>query len=365
MRSVLVASVVLRMGAGCWLLWRVRTLGAPSGVREPCSVVIPARDEASGVGALLDSLLPQLAAADEIVVVDDHSTDGTAAVAAARHGVRVLPSPPLPPGWTGKAWACWTGVWASNAPTLVFLDADVTAERGGLGRLLAEHEERGGVVSVQPFHRTHRPYERLSLFFNIVALMGSGACTPRPRPTGAFGPVLATSRDDYLAAGGHEAVAGAILDDVALAGRYRALSLPVSCFGGKGSFSFRMYPNGIGQLVEGWTKNFAAGARATRPLALLLVVAWISVCLQPTWWLAHSLVRRDAAAIATAVAVYALVSAQLAWMARRIGAFGRAAIAVYAVPLACFLAVFARSAALVVVRGRVRWKGRDVSTRPV
>ncbi|MEY2420143.1 MAG: 4,4-diaponeurosporenoate glycosyltransferase [Acidimicrobiaceae bacterium] len=258
----------------------------------------------------------------------------------------VVSSSPLPEGWTGKAWACATGARVSTADTLLFLDADVTVEPGGLDRVLGA--QAGGLLSVQPFHVTVRPHERLSLFFNLVAMMGTDAFTPlgqRLRSSGAFGPCLVTRRDDYEAIGGHAAVKTAVLDDVELAHRYLSSGRPVVCLGGRGSLSFRMYPDGLGQLIDGWSKNIASGAGKTRVLTLLLVVAWLSVCIQAPWlgW-----------------PVYATVVLQLAWMVRRIGRFGIATVLLFPVPLAAFLAVFVRSAFLTIVRRRVTWKGREI-----
>src|SRR5205814_44671 len=146
-----------------------------------------ARNEASTLPLLLASLRPELVPGDQLIVIDDESTDDTADV-AARGGAVVVSAPPLPEGWTGKAWACATGARIATGDTLVFLDADVIVAPGGLHRVLAAHH--GGLLSVQPFHETVRPYERLSLFFNVVAMMGTDAFTPlgtRPQPSGAFG----------------------------------------------------------------------------------------------------------------------------------------------------------------------------------
>ena len=337
--------VAVRLLAGCWLLWRIAR-PKPAAARQPCSIVVPARNEADTLPALLTSLRSELRPGDQLIVVDDSSTDDTAGV-AARGGATVVAASPVPEGWTGKAWACATGARTSTADTLVFLDADVTVEPGGLDRVVGAHQD--GLLSVQPFHTTKRPYERLSLFFNIVAMMGTDSFTPlgsRLRPSGAFGPCLVTRRDDYDAVGGHAAVKSAVLDDVELAHRYSASGRRVRCLGGKGSLSFRMYPSGVRSLVEGWSKNLAGGAGKTRALTLLFVVAWISVCIQAPWlgWF-----------------VYAAVVVQLAWMAWRIGRFGVVALVLFPIPLAVFLVVFARSAFLTVVRRRVRWKGREIS----
>jgi 4,4'-diaponeurosporenoate glycosyltransferase len=106
-----------------------------------------------------------------------------------------------------------------------------------------------------------------------------------------------------------------------------------------------MYPDGVGQLVEGWSKNMAAGARYVRVSTMLLVVAWLSLCIQAPWY---------------GPAVYTVVVAQLAWMTSRIGRFGVAALALFPIPLAAFIVVFLRSIFLTVARRRVTWKGRDL-----
>jgi 4,4'-diaponeurosporenoate glycosyltransferase len=105
------STVVTGWLAGWWLFRRVPGLprsGPEEAAAKTVSVVIPARDEAASLPGLLASLAAQTRPPDETIVVDDHSRDDTAAAAAAA-GATVLAAPALPPGWTGKAWACWTG----------------------------------------------------------------------------------------------------------------------------------------------------------------------------------------------------------------------------------------------------------------
>lgn len=350
MSAIETAWLVVRFAAGCALLWSIRrpTRVHPSRDRGAVSIIVPARDEEATLPALLASLDGELRDGDEVIVVDDHSTDATATLAP------VVAAPPVPAGWTGKAWACWTGSQAATNDLLVFLDADVTVVDGGLDRVLEAHTVLApdGLLSVQPYHVTVRPYERLSAFFNIVSMMGTDAFTVlghRRTSRGAFGPCLVTSRAAYDEAGGHASVSSAILDDVALAGRYAHSQ----CLAGRGSLVFRMYPGGLGQLIEGWTKNIAGGARVTRPTTLLAIVLWLSLCIEAAWWLA---IDRDA----SAVVIYAAVVVQIGWMLRRIGRFGAMTAVLYPVALAGFLALFARSTYLTLVRRRVRWKGRSL-----
>ena len=364
MSGARLALEALRWLTGLWLLWRIPRCRSGSARGAAVAVVVPARDEEASLPRLLASLAVQQPPPAEVVVVDDASTDATASV-ARRAGARVVAGDPLPAGWTGKAWACWTGASVTTAPTLVFLDADTELAPGGLARLVAEHDRRGGLVSVQPFHVVRRPYERLSAFFNVVAMMGVDAFSAFGRrrvPRGAFGPCLVTGREEYLASGGHRAVRGEVVEDVALAGRFRSAGRPVACLGGRGTVSFRMYPGGLAQLVEGWSKNFASGAGAARRTTLALVSLWISGCVSAAWYLGSSLLGRGAVGPAAAAALYAAYAGQLAWMLARVGRFGAATPLLFPLPLAFFLAVFARSLVLTNVRGEVRWRGRMVPT---
>jgi 4,4'-diaponeurosporenoate glycosyltransferase len=125
------------------------------------SVLIPARNEAATLPHLLAALNRQSLRPDEVIVIDDDSSDGTAAIArqsADTLGIKIIQPPPLPEGWCGKTWALHNGVQASRGDVLVFLDADTEPAPQFLQRLLAQHEQQGGLVSVQPYHRTEKPY---------------------------------------------------------------------------------------------------------------------------------------------------------------------------------------------------------------
>jgi len=367
---------IARWALGAWLLWRVPrprpgpgpSAGLPPAKNRPASrvsVVVPARNEETGIKALVDSLTVQTPLPGQLLVVDDGSTDATATLAAAA-GAQVVSAGPLPDGWTGKAWACARGAELASGEVLVFLDADTVVAPGGLDRLLGglAAQGGGGLVSVQPFHVTKRPYERLSAFFNLVGPMGTGAFTPlsgRAVPVGAFGPCLVCDRADYESVGGHAGVRSAVLDDAALARRFSLAGLPVRLLGGRGTVSFRMYAGGLAQLTEGWTKNMASGAGIVRPAILVLVVAWLSGAISAARYAVLAGMGRCRRGPATGL--YLAYVAQLAWMLRRVGRFGPLTALAFPVPLAFFLAIFARSVAATALGGQVRWKGRTVPIR--
>lgn len=308
--------------------------------------------------ALLASLGRQYRPADEVIVVDDHSSDATADLARA-WGATVVSTPALPDGWTGKTWACHRGSQAADGDVLVFLDADVTLAPEALGVLLAELRRSGGLVSLEPHHRTEALYERLSAVCNVVTLMATGAFAPlargEPASPMAFGPCMVIAAADYRRAGGHShpRVRGMIAEDVGIATEVRRLGLAVTLFAGRGVASFRMYPGGLPQLVEGWTKVLGTGARRTSPLWRAGAFMWVTASLGTAGGLLLHPGKRSLLA-------YAAWSAQVAWMLRRVGRFGAVTALAFPVPLVAFVVLFARSACLGVLGRPLRWRGRSV-----
>lgn len=332
---------------GWVLLWSSRRLPEAGSSRPAVAVVVPARDEEDALPHLLDPLIAQLRAGDELVVVDDHSTDATAAVAAA-HGATVIEPPELPPGWVGKPHACWHGTRGTAAPILVFLDADVRPGRELLDGLAAAVEDAPEAVSsVQPWHAVATPAERASVLANVVALMGSSGFTVLGRrlPTQvAFGPILAIRRDRYVELGGHAHpdVRARLTEDIALARRAGRSVL----FTSRRDAEFRMYPGGLRTTIAGWGRTIADGITATPWWTRLAVAAWV-------WSLAGGL--------AAGWPAYPLSAAQVWVLGRRAGRFGPLTAAAYPLAVLALLAMIVR-AGWNRIHGGTTWKSRRVPT---
>ena len=358
-------SVLVRWLLGWWLSRHLlplplARLDHPAAV----SVLIPARNEEATLDHVLQGLMAQTLQPLEVIVIDDHSSDHTAAIAEAAATalpMRLVKPPPLPPGWCGKTWALHNGVQHSSQPLLVFLDADTEPAPGLLESLVAQQQRLGGLVSVQPFHRTERLYEQLSLLFNLVGLM---AVPLGPRCGVAFGPAMATSREHYQRSGGHQAVASKVVEDWFLAHRYEQAGLPVSAFIGDGLLAYRMYPGGLGDLVVGFDKNFATAAGEVRWPWMLAVVLWLSGLFWAAWCLPASLLGwplvGDPNPLGHGV-IYGAYAVQLLVITQRVGRF-RWSPLVFPIPVLFFLGVFLL-AIVKLERGSVQWKGRSVSTR--
>lgn len=219
--------------------WRV----APTGVAPQAPVdiaawprvtaVIPARDEASTIGAGLDSLLRQrYPGALSLIVVDDHSSDGTADVvratmAHAHSSLSLVVAPELPPGWTGKLWALEQGIRhaesAPHAPDFLLLtDADIVYAPGALSALVARaiRDDRVLVSLMAKLH-CKTPAERAAVpafifFFRMLypfAWVNRAQCAS----AAAAGGCMLVRASALRAVGGVASIRGELIDDCALA----------------------------------------------------------------------------------------------------------------------------------------------------
>jgi len=260
------------------------------------SLLVPARNEAAVLPTTLPTWLAQ--GAEELIVLDDGSTDATPRILAAAAGVRVLTGSPLPPGWSGKNWACQQLAAAATGDVLVFTDADVAWRPGALERVIDELEATSaGLLSAWPRQRCETLGERL-----IVPLVDLLLLANLPHPlvralpfaslAGANGQLMAWRRDAYERVGGHAALPAEVLEDVRLAQRAKGLRIPLTlCLGGPW-VETRMY-RGWRQVVEGFGKNVLAAVGGS-PAALLAVwllnlaaytLPWIVGWADPRWWL--------------------------------------------------------------------------------
>jgi 4,4'-diaponeurosporenoate glycosyltransferase len=337
-----------------------------SNERHPSvSVIIPARNEANSLPVLLASLLNGDFVPNEIIVVVDQCEDGTKEVAQGE-GVTIIDSEPLPEGWVRKPWACYQGARVAKGDILIFLDADTSLEKGGLRDIVDTYLETDGIVSVQPYHKTRRLYEQLSVFFNIIMMGAMGPFTVMGdfiKPIGLFGPCVVMRKAYYFESGGHTAVKGEVVEDLALGERLKKHNRRIHCYGGRGTISFRMYPNGIRELVDGWSKGFATGAsRACIPL-LVAIIAWIGSGISATVCAIGAISGMHNTAIMWWALAYLAYAIQVQWMAFRVGTFKFYTALLFPVSLLFFITVFFRSIFFVAIKRSVMWKGVAISLK--
>jgi chlorobactene glucosyltransferase len=244
------------------------TVAAPT---PRVSIVLPARNEAVHIAACIRSIRASTWPDLELVVVDDHSTDGTGALAreaaAGDPRVKIVDAPDLPAGWFGKQWACQSGAAHATGSLLLFTDADTRHAPDLVGRMVRMRERRGAeLLSVAGHQEMGTVWERAvqpSVFTLILTRYGGADAIERatnPRDVVANGQCFMMSRRVYDAIGGHEAVRGYVAEDVMMAQAIQARGDRVSLALGIGQLSTRMY-DGLGSLMKGWGKNMYAGGR--------------------------------------------------------------------------------------------------------
>lgn len=326
----------------------------PYGVK--LSVIIPARNEEGNLPHLLASLQAQTVLPDEIIVVNDDSSDRTGETAAS-FGVRVIDNPPPPPGWTGKNWACWNGFRASRGDVLAFVDADIRLAPDALASLLAAWEHRRGAISVVPYHIAERFYEKLSLITNLLGMFAfTSPFEARNPKQGLYGPFILVARADYEKIGGHRAIRSEVTDDLSLGAAFKKAGLSITNYLGCGLVRFRMYPNGLRSQFEGFAKSAALSTATLHPMTVALIALWLAGLV-----LAESaLLFAGTKAALPLFAGYGLYTAQIFYLAGHAGDFKRLVPLVHGLSMLFFLPMLAYSLYQVLMKRRVVWKGRQI-----
>ena len=224
------------------------------------SIVIAARNEEVDLPATLDDFLAQDYPNLEILAVEDGSTDRTGDVIDARAPrVRRINPPTLPDGWTGKNWACWNGAAAATGEWILFADADIrthpTAVRTAMEWALREHADLA-TLAIKVEMRSF--WERMVLPFYIQVVLtyfrAPHMNRPKSKTAMANGQFWLTPRSVYKAVGGHEAVRSIVLEDVAIARRYRAAGRTLRVAWTPVLAQTRMYRDRT-EMFEGLLKN--------------------------------------------------------------------------------------------------------------
>lgn len=321
------------------------------------SVIIPARNEEACLAACLRTLAGQHGVSYEIIVVDDHSTDATRALAES-FPVRLITADPLPPGWSGKCNAAWSGARIAEGKWLLFTDADTKHGPESIAEGLSEARQyEADLLSYSPRQEVHSFAERalMPVIFAELATTfpPKDVCDPNSPAAAANGQYLLIRREVYDAIGGHAAVAGAILEDVALARLVKAAGCRLR-FRTSSVVSTRMYRS-FGAMWEGWTKNLALLFPHPRRLASARLLEFVVL----VGCAALALVRlvegeRSSVAFAAGFVVFLLFflqrirRAHFDWLSN--------ALAIFGLPLFAILLCDSERRHK---RGAVRWKGRE------
>ena len=263
--------------------------------RKRVSVLIPARNEAANLTTLLPSLLESPLSTLEILVLNDRSSDDTAAVvgrfASLDPRVRLLEGLPLPEGWLGKNWACHQLSHAATGDALIFTDADTRWHAGAPAAIARQLETCDALCAwprqaiADPISRLIQPLQQwsliafLPLFFVpvnrfTVAVAANGQC-------------LAFTRFGYSLIGGHEAVKRDVLEDMALARAVKRARLRFRLLNGANAITTRMYSS-AGDAFAGYAKNVYPAFGGTVPAFVAAAAFNLALGVAPIVWLLTS-----------------------------------------------------------------------------
>jgi glycosyltransferase involved in cell wall biosynthesis len=326
----------------------------PSQSWPTVQVLIPARNESGNITRVVSTLLTNNYPALQVLVIDDHSSDETAALARL-NGAQVLSlREEPPPGWTGKCNACEHGVRATESVWLLFTDADTAHTPQSVAAAVAFAEAHQlDALSLLLRQECIGFWEKVILptayqqFFAVL----------EPNQPAFNGQYILIRRSAYLRSGGFGAVRGRVMEDVALAELLARQGFQIALVNGHQVASVRMYDD-LPALLRGMTKTAFAAAR-DRGLRGLLLGGLTFLGIFTLFALIYGLLAGSLVAVLGAMIIVTVNALALRpWMVR----FGIARRYAWANLLAItILWGIGMVSTLRVISGRgVRWKGRTV-----
>lgn len=333
------------------------------------SIIVPARDEERSIEICVRSLLAQEWLEFEVIVVDDRSTDATPRIleriACEDTRLRVVRGEPLPPGWIGKPWALAQGERHARGAWLLFTDADSThTPRGAASMLWLAMQARVDAASIATHQELVTFWERAvlpSILGTIMYVAGPLSAINDPTRVDralANGQYILVSRIAYDALGGHAALRGEIVEDVAFArrlkrdGRFRYLLV-----GGQRIASVRMY-HSLDEIWSGFTKNVYMGAEGNLVALASGMIFMLAISVAPPVLAVRALARKRYPEALEALASTVAIVATASWGMRRAG-FSRRLALLQPLGTTVFAAIIANSTFCVLSGRGVSWRGRN------
>ncbi len=257
---------------------------ALNAVRDtPISILMPARNEASSIGAAIESIMRSDHSNWELLILNDHSEDDTASIvtgfAERDPRIRLIESAPLPTDWNGKQHACWQLANQAQYPVFLFLDADVRLKPDATSRLLAQQHASGvPLISGFPFQETGTILEKLLIPMMHYVLLGYLPIdrmrqSNDPSFAAGCGQLFLAVRSSYFQASGHAAIRDSRHDGIKLPRAFRRAGLATDIFDASDIATCRMYRSAL-EVCRGILKNATEGIASPKligPFTCLLL----------------------------------------------------------------------------------------------
>jgi chlorobactene glucosyltransferase len=331
------------------------------------SALVPARNEERNIGQCIESMVRQDYPVYEILVLDDGSEDGTAAIVQEWERkdprVRYIKGQPLPPGWVGKSFACHQLSVEAKGDILLFVDADTRhSPKSIISGVAALEHHRADLLTVLPHEIMETFWEKMILpllHFNLLCFL------PMPLVSGSRDPRFAMANGQYMmfrksayaSVGGHAAVKDAMVEDVWLSRIIKRAGFKLRILDGSKVVSCRMYSSFTG-IWHGFSKNLFAGFNFSLPALTAVILFHGATSILPLVSLVGILVGEMPASIWPIVAaqIGVLVAIRLLLSARFQLDYASAFLHPLAMSVVIGMAI--NSVRWVLVAGGSKWKGR-------
>jgi chlorobactene glucosyltransferase len=332
-------------------------------LNKKLSVLIPARNEAHNLEALLMSLTLQDDLNFEVIVLDDHSSDDSLEIirrfALRDSRIMALRGQGLPEGWLGKNYACHQLSNAASGDVLIFTDADTVWSPDGVCLIRGAFERtRADALSawpeqicLDPLSRLIQPLQQWSLLTFLP--MWFVPWRAFPLAVAANGQLIAFKKEMYEQVGGHARVQNSVIEDMSLARLVKRNGGRFALLNAAGVVRTRMYQS-VAETWAGYAKN-AYPAFGANPLALLLVLI-LNLCLYVLPW---GLMMFEFNPSTVMLVVLSLVPRVMADLSAR---YDLRWSLLHPISILAWTCISLHSV-LWYVRGHVRWKNRDYDLR--
>jgi chlorobactene glucosyltransferase len=254
------------------------------------SILIPARNEESNIGNLLESLTKQDHQAAEILILDDNSMDRTASIVknyiAKLPQLSLINGSEIPVGWLGKNWACHQLSQKAKGDYLLFLDADVT---------LAD-EAISSLVSIMSYYKldmlTVFPTQKINSFgeWLVVPLMNWILLSLLPLRKvftsknksyiAADGQTILIKKSIYNNIGGHAAVKNNVVEDMGIARKLKSNQYKMMTLLGDNQIFCSMYKS-FNEAITGYSKNFYPGFQLPAVVFISMILVFFAIGVSP------------------------------------------------------------------------------------
>jgi len=352
----------------------IKSLGSnsQSNLYPMVSILIPARNEAQNIEECVYSVLNQDYSSYEVIVLDDESQDATPEIlkrlSEGNPNLKLVSGQPLPPGWVGKNWACYQLSQAAQGELILFVDADTLHHPSMLTEAVSTLvATRADLLSGLPRQELKTLGERLILpvlpwailsFFPIRMFQH----IPFSFMSIAVGQFILCRRTAYLRIGGHAAVRGSLIEDIALARLCKKNDLKWEFVNLKGRVNCRMYQN-FREVINGLSKNLFAVFGNSLPVFLFIWLWLAIVFITPALSLILYIFGASIPGYSPALTLVTVGISILLWLIS-LWYFRMPLLQAAAYPLTIALAslIAFRSAWLHFTQRSIFWKGREVKT---